>query len=213
MANYITVDYFKLNNPTVDVSQYSDTTISGMIAVASKWVDSYLDYSLHSETVVNEKSSGYINSDVDLVIFPRKRPVISVSSIQIVKGNDIITLSLTDGSSNRYDIPSTNDRISYPDSQLSVTSVSTIGSFSNIRHVGFYSLITYRAGYDSIPLDIQDAVSLHVKDQIARGMNVTGATRIQQGGISMSFESRKGESDNIADARSNLNKYRRLTPY
>lgn len=221
MANYITVDYFKERNPTVDVGQYPDATISGMITTASRWIDNILNYSLSVENITGETQDGYVDSDYNLVIFPRKRPVETVTSIVLVKGTSTITLTLTnDGGTEKFIIPTSKDRIIYPDRELSLATVSVVGSFFYLRenfyndyHRRYFTRINYRAGYTAIPEDIQDATSLLVKEYISRGMNISGATRISQGGISMSFESRKGESDNVLDAKNIINRYKRNTPF
>lgn len=217
MANYITVDYFKQRNPSLDLSLYTDTTISGMILSASSMVNNYLNVdSLAIEDIVNEKSEGYVDNDHSLTIFTRRRPIISVNSISLVKGNDQINLSISDGDSPKYDIPATKDYIAYPDHELAITSVSIINSFLDLRSVKFFTVTSYRAGYETIPSDIQEATSLFAKEQVARNMNTTGASRIRQGGIDISYNdsSRSGsDSDNVRDAKSILDRYKRVTPF
>lgn len=212
--NYITVDYLKQRNPTIDTSLYSDTTLSGMIGSASAWVDSFLGYTLQIEVISAEKADGIVDSDGNLVIYPRKRPIVSISSITLVKGVDAISLDLTDGTNNKYDIPTTADRILYPNRSLAFNSVTFIRSLYQLRESNFFSKLDYIAGYQSeIPLDIQEAVMLMTRDQIARSMNITGAESISQGGISISYGGNsQGRSDNQRDAETILHTYKRLTP-
>lgn len=217
---YISVDYFKQRNPTLDLSQYSDTTLSGMIETASTQVDNYLNYTLELEDIVSEKIEGFVDGDSNLKIYPLKRPINTVSAISLVKGTDVIDLTLQDNLGVlKYDIPTTKEVIVYPDNEIAFNSVSIIDSFFSLRNTKFFTRISYNAGYQTIPQDIQDATSLFVKEQVARGFNITGATSIRQGGISMSYGSRSGsdnkvaDSDNVADAKSLLVKYKRVTPF
>ena len=213
-ANYITVQSFKDYNPGIDTSQYTDTTISGMITQASSWVDNYLGYSLPSETIVNEITNGYVTSDGDLAIFTKKMPIISVEAIDIIKGTDTITLTLTDtGGATRYNIPDSKNRILYPGSELAYSGSSVVTTFFQLKGTDFFTRTDYTAGYTTVPSGIVDAVTLLVKDIITRNLNPSGATRLTQGAITYAFEEKTGESDNVKDAKAILNNYTRMAMF
>ncbi len=210
--NYISNDQFKKYNPEVDVTLYADTTLSGMITRASVAIDNFLGYTLEKEDITLEKLSGMIDSDNNLVIYPKKRPVNSLSAVNIVKGTYSASINLTDGAgNNKYDIPDAQDRIVFPGFDITVQTVSII-DWGALRTTNFWITVSYNAGYNGneIPAPIQDATQLWTMDILGRRRNIAGATKIQQGGISMSFESRSGESDLIKDAKSLLRPYQRV---
>ena len=55
-CNYITTTEFANYNPELDLSNYTDATISGMITRASAYMDNYLQYSLVTEAITGEKT-------------------------------------------------------------------------------------------------------------------------------------------------------------
>lgn len=211
MSNYLNQTDFRSLNPTLDLSSYTDATVSGIISRVCAQVDNYLNYSLGLESITNEKSVGYISSKGDLVIFPRKKPVLSVSSIELVKGTESINLVLTNGSLNKYDIPSDQASIVYPGYELSTNSVSTLANFAELRGKLFYTQIDYVAGYQTIPDDILEAIDLLAKARFAANMNAGGASRVRQGEIEISYGN-GGRNEFESDAYSILNKYKRVTP-
>lgn len=211
-TNYITVTEFKTFNPETDFSNYTDPTISGMISRASAWVDNYLLYTLPIEDISNELNEGIVDSDGNLVIYTQKVPIQSVSQIKIKLGTVQSTLLLTDGNGNdRYNIPYRKSYILFPFQELATTGTITISNFYNLRPIKVFTQTSYRAGYETIPSDIKDAVNLVAKDIFIRQANPLNVASISQGGISMSFRDRTdGKSDMILDAEGILKKYRKL---
>lgn len=213
-ANYISLNELHTFAPEVYTTisgSYDATTLSGVISRASAMVDNYLGYTLPIETIENEKTDGIIDSGGNLVITPRKRPVVDVTAVTIRKGNDEIVLSLLDGSAQKYDIPEPKTRFVYPNAELSTSSISTIANFHEIRNVSFFTEYDYRAGFETIPDDIKEAATLYVREILARRSNTVGASEIRQGGMTIKYESRKGEkSDLVLDAESILSRYRRV---
>jgi hypothetical protein len=209
--NYISNTQFTDYNPEIDVSLYTSATLSGMITRASAAIDDYLGYSLLAEDITGEKATGLIDSSNNMVIYTRKRPINSVSSVQIVKGTYSGTIDLLSGSTPKYDIPSTKDRIIFPGQDITMSTVSII-EWGALKNTNWFTLVSYNAGYQgyNIPVPIQDATQLWTMDIIMRKQNPGGATRIQQGGISISYESREGESDLIKDAKALLAPYKRV---
>jgi len=207
-ANYITTAEFQSYNPEIDFSNVPDATISGMIARGSRAVDNYINFSLFTETVVNEKSSAIINSDGDLVLFPQKLPIQSLQSAVITKGSYKMNLILTDGAGNPvYDI--VGQRIIFPFQQMQTTGTFSIRNFYQMRERGFYTVLSYTAGYDVIPDDLKDACNLMAKDIWARQANPIGIKRMTQGAITMEYSQNDGDSDMVSDAKQILENYAR----
>ena len=77
-----------------------------------------------------------------------------------------------------------------------------------MRNVDFYSKITYTAGYSTIPNIIKEATALFTLDSIARRSNLSGATSINQGGISITYGN--GRSDLVKDAERLLKGYKKV---
>jgi hypothetical protein len=210
--NYLNVADFKAFNPTMDFSSYPDTTLSGIITRMEKRLDSYIGYSLNYELVANEMADGYIDVNGDLVIHPRKRPVVSVTSLELVKGMDSITLALTSGGSDKYNIPTEATSVRYPGKEISTDSVSTLTNFINIKGSQFFTRMSYWAGYQSVPEDILEAVNLLGKSVLASNMNSGGASRIRQGDVEISY-SESGSDQFEKDAYNILNDYKRIVPF
>lgn len=215
-ANYISVTDLTNFNPNLDTSLYTTTTLSGVITRASAWVDNYIGYSLKYETITNEKIQSHVNADGSLVIFPAKQPIDTISAVAIKKGSINLTLSLTNGTTTNYDLlPSYRPtQIVFPNNQISVTGNATIASFFSLRQVKFNTIVTYAAGYQTIPSDIQDAVGLIATDFITRNINSSGANSVSQGEISYNFSDRSsGDNDKIRDAKQLLQGYKRVSGF
>lgn len=212
--NFISTTELQDRTPDVDWSKWGATTISGMITSATTKAENYLGYTLYQEDKT-EKVQAFVDSDDDLIIYPTKRPINSISSIQIVKGSYSMDVSLTSGGETLYDIPDDNSCIVVPGSTITLDSVSVI-NYQALKTQKFFVNITYNAGYDMAtgrPEDIKDAVILFVRDEIARQFNTSGAKRISQGAVSIEYSGRKGESDFIKDAKSILKDYKNVTGF
>ena len=204
-ANYISVNEFKDWNPETDFSDYSVVTLSGMITRASDWVDNYLGYSLMVEDIENELAEATVTTDGDLIIFPRKIPIVAVYKIGLKLGQYDTDLVLEDESGKYYDIPEPRHHILYPFQQLQLTGKVALKNLLQVRTRLYYTQISYRAGYEKIPDVIKDAVNLVAKDIFMRQVNPMGLGSVSQGGISMSYQS--GESDLIKRAKELLEPY------
>lgn len=198
----------------VDIDSSFSTQIDSWISTAEERVDKYLGYTtasgLWAEAVSGELNDARIDGDLNLVIHPRKRPITSVSSLQIWKGSDSVTLSLTDGATNRYTIPVQADVIIYPGHELSVSASSyALNSLAQLKYSRFYTKLDYIAGYTSIPRPIQHATTLMTADIFMRQANKEGLVSITQGRVTKRWAERKdGRSDFIIDAEEILNPYK-----
>ena len=187
--------------------------IEDWIAAAEKQVDNYLGYTtasgIFAEHITAEKAKGKVNGEGDLVVFPNKIPIISVSGIDLVKGTSSVSLSLTDSAGTaRYDIPVEADRIYYPNQEFSLTGTSTIGSFFNVKFMTFFTKLNYIAGYTTVPADIRLATVNLVADIVMRHSNKEGLISMSQGRISKTWMNREGASDFYLDAINLLSPYR-----
>jgi len=213
-SGYITTAEFTANNPTVDVSVYSTPTLSGIIATATGKVDDYLGFTLPMEIITDEKVEARVDSDFNLSIWPRKRPIDTVTAIDIVKGSDTITLTLQDGNSaDKFDVPEPKIQILYPDAELATTGISTVGSFQQIRNTNFFVKLDYTAGYHSPPEWAKEATELYVLDILARRQNTVGASKIKQGQVSIEYVQRRGKSDLVQDAEEILSYHRKVAGF
>jgi hypothetical protein len=204
-ASYLSVDEFKDWNPETDFSDYAVTTLSGMITRASAWVDDYLGYSLKVEDIEDELAEATVTTDGDLMIFPRKIPIISVSKIGLKLGQYDTSLEIEDENGTYYDIPEPRHYILYPFQQLQLTGKVALKNLLQVRTRLYFTQISYRAGYETIPDVIKDVVNLVAKDIFMRQVNPMGLGNVSQGGISMSYQT--GESDLVKRAKELLEPY------
>ena len=196
-ANYISVNDLHTLAPELYTSIsgiYNEVTLSGIITQASARVDQYLGYTLPIETIANEKNDGLVDSGANLVIYTRKRPIENVTGVDLRKGNDVITLSLTSSGNDKFDIPEPKVSFIYPNAELSTSSVSTIANFFEIRDNKFYTITDYRAGYETIPQTMKEATLLYVREILGRRLNTAGASSISQGSLSITYSQRDRKS-------------------
>lgn len=214
--NLITVSEFASYAPEVDTSRYDAPTISGMISQASKQVSDYLEYTPYAEDVVDELARGYVTTEGDLLIFPAKIPIQSVSAIAVSKGTVTIPLNLTVGGQNRYNIDYTQRNIRYAYQEISMQGQVVFTNFFQLRNTQFYTKISYRGGWevDELPSVIKKATILFMRDTISAQYNPMGANSLRQGAVSFSFGTGGAngmqESKFLQDAKKLLNPYRRI---
>lgn len=211
--NLITVTEFGQFAPEVDQSKYDQPTISGMISQASQQVTDYLQYSPLAESIVGEIRDAKVTSDGDLLIFPAKLPIVSVSAIDLIKGATTVTLNLTDGSGvAKYNIDYARRHIRFPYGEVTMEGYPTFTDFFALRGTQFYVKLSYIGGWapSALPAVIKQATVLFMRDIMAVSFNQSGATRISQGSISMEYQNIKGESNLVKNAKRLLNPYRRI---
>src|SRR3972149_5602923 len=88
----------------VDVDSSFESQVETWIGAAEQQVNNYLGYvtasGLWNEQITGELNDARVDGDLNLVIHPRKRPINPLSSLQLWRGSDSITLDLTDDSTN-----------------------------------------------------------------------------------------------------------------
>lgn len=212
-SNLLTVAEFGQFAPEVDTSQYDAATISGMIGQATKAATDYLEYTPYAEDIVDELARGMITTEGDLLIFPQKVPIQSVSSIGITKGTVTINLNLTVNGLNRFNLDFSKRNIRYPYQEISIQGQVLFTNFYQLRNTHFYTKISYRGGWEvaDLPETIKRAVVLFAKDILVGQYNPQGASSIRQGAVAFTFASgQDGESKLVKDAKRLLNPYRRI---
>jgi len=153
-----------------------------------------------------------VDGDLNLVVYPRKRPINSISALSLWKGSNSFDLTLTDSDGNtKYIKPVQNNCIVYPSYELEISSTSySIQSFAAIKYSRFYTKMSYIAGYTTIPKDIQLATTMIAADYFMRQANKEGLVAITQGRVMKRWaERRAGEkSPFVADAENILQRYK-----
>jgi hypothetical protein len=213
-TNYITVTEFKDFNPEVDFGNTADATVSGVIQRASERVDSFLQYSLIAEDISQEVNPGIVTPEGNLMIFTKKRPINSLSALDLKLGTTVIELSLTDGNGeNRFDKDADQKYILYPYQEINTTGTVSIRNFFDLRNHEFFTRTSYNAGYSfaDLPNDIKDAVNLLSKDIWNRQTNSDDLVSMSQGAVSKGYRNRKdGKTGLQIEAESILRRYRRV---
>lgn len=221
-ANYISAS--ELQNtyaPFLDYTGLSATTLSGMIASASRWVDTFTNApkGWDRETVTNETYQSGINTntsaDGNLRIALLKRPLVSaddITQIQIALGGFTTNLTLTSDGDSVLHVPAPGWEVTYPNTWLvSTGTLLTNQRLSSLRSYEYFVNLSYTAGYASIPGDIKFATALVVQSIMAKRYNAVGASMFRQGSMQIEF-SRGGKQDNplIEEAKSYLKDYVRV---
>lgn len=207
-----------------DINDSFSTQINNWIVAAEDAVNSYLGYTTASgvwnERIVEEVGeTGKIDSQLNLVIYPRKRPINSVEKIELISGTRSLSLNLANGTrvdvdgntvtNYRYNIPEPRNKIIYPNREITIDSGTLlIGGFHQIRSESFLTRLTYTAGYSEIPGPINVATAMLVGEVTLRHKNKEGLSMLQQGRITKEWFQRKaGESDLVVDAFNMLKPY------
>ena len=219
--NYTTqTDLENLLLVTIDPS--FSTQIDTWISAAEVYINGYLGYTtasgLWNEQITAETIEARVDGDLNLVVYPRKRPINSVSQLQLLKGSQSITLSLTTSDSTpRYVIPTPGNVIVYPSMELGLQGSSVIRSLAAIKYNRVFTRLNYIAGYTSIPEDIELATTYVVADTFMRQANKEGLVGITQGRVSKRWREvrssgpgalQERKSDYMLSAEDILNSYR-----
>lgn len=206
----LTVTEFGQLAPEVNLARYDNTTVSGILSQASQIVSDFLEYSPYAEDLVDEVVKGRVTTRGDLIVFPQKIPLVSVSSIKIVRGSTSIDVGLTDSSgNNRYNIDYQARSLIYPYEEMTLNGTVVFIDFFSLRNQSFFTRMSYRAGFEpsQLPGSIKQAAVLVAKDIFSKQFNSAGADEIRQGGISLKFGSGKTTSQFMKDAKTLLAPY------
>lgn len=221
MENLIDNTYITNNAPEIDLSPYTATTISGMIAQASAQVIRYCRVSGFLQTaVVSERERAHINSSGDLLISFRHRPVkqgdVSAIRLRTVAVNQSLTLQ--SGGMDVYFIPEPGTYGVYPSNYLisfgrGLLALRGANLFYEVDYTGGY-VTTPTAGYQTLPDDIKEATLLFFRDIMSRKYNPTGMDMFRQGSMQAMTRRDNGLTQFVESARDILDHggYRRMVP-
>lgn len=192
MSSILSVAELKSFAPELDLSQYSDATISGMLSQATERAASASNVTgFDFQAVVNETDRAYISNDGELVISVRRRPIVSVTSITLTKGGFSTNLVLTDTANNPlYQIPYPSTKLVFPNSYFYLTGTYLAGGSSQLytlRGAKVFYQMSYTGGHQTIPDDLKYAVSLYFRDIVAKKNNPSGLSSFNQGSYSESY--------------------------
>jgi hypothetical protein len=196
----------------LDIDDTFSPQLQSWIAAAEAQVNRYLGYTTTSgilkETIVDEKIPIRVSTNGDLMIFPRKNPIDSVQSIELCKGSESISLTLSNNGIDKYDIPASNDYIQFSGTDFALNGNILITDFWSVKSSNGFIKLSYTAGFDQVPADIRQATVNIVSDMVMRHSNKEGLVSITQGRVSKRWSERDGISDFVNDAFELLKPYR-----
>jgi hypothetical protein len=199
---------------TIDPTFYAQ--VDTWISAAENYVNQYLGYTtasgLWNEQIVAETLDARVDGDLNLVIFPRKKPVNSVSAISLWRGSSTINLALTNNNGvSRFVETSLNNSIVYPNYELTITGSNVyIRNFAGIKFARWFTRMDYIAGYTSLPPAISLATAMVAADAFMRHANREGLSMIMQGRLQKRWQERRPGQKSIwiTDAENILAQYR-----
>lgn len=195
--------------PELDLSAYSDATISGMLSQANQRAVQFCGvkgFDLAVET--DETDNALISNDGNLVISVRRRPIVEVTAIKLVKGSFSTSLTLNQSGVDLYQIPHPGNKVVFPNSYLYMTGTMLAGGATqlmSLRAAHVFYEITYEGGYQTIPDDLKYAVMLYFRDIYSRQFNAQGLASMTQGSYSEAYRANmNGKSPFVNEAESVL---------
>ncbi len=200
--NLITQAELEAYAPDLDLTQFSQATISGMISRASQRAINYCNVDGFFRTnVVGESEQVRIAPNGDLTYSFRRRPVAAggLNGLRLVglEVNQSLELSIGD-LQNIYYIPTGGTYFVYPSNFLLAHGRGLI----SLRNADLFVEVDYTGGYlpDELPGDIKEAVTLFFRSAAAKKYNPAGAASFRQGAISMNFKGSGSEAGSSKDA-------------
>lgn len=199
--------------PELDLSSYSDATISGMLSQATQRAVQFCSVTgFDFVTTVDETDRAYISNDGELMISARRRPIVDVQAISLNKGGFHTDLVLTNPSNGSniplYQVPTPANKIVFPNSYFYLTGTYLAGGSSQLftlRGAKMFYKMTYTGGYQVIPDDLKYAVMLYFRDIYAKRYNVQNLTHFSQGSYSETkAQSVGGRSPLVQEAEDTL---------
>lgn len=191
MTNLISAQDLTDYAPDLDLTAFSATTVSGIIARATRMITNYCQVSGFDFTATTaETDAANIASNGDLYISVMRRPIFSVSAIRLVKGQFSTTLTITSNGVNLYQLNNTGNVLIYPNNYLAGTgTLALAGSAQLLTMKGANMLyeIDYIGGYRTIPDEVKEATTLLVRDIVNVRNNPQGAQGFSQGSYSVTY--------------------------
>jgi hypothetical protein len=215
LLNYATIDDLS-NLLLVTIDPSFEPQVNSWISAAENYVNQYLGYTtasgLWNEEIHGETLDARVDGDLNLVIFPRKKPVNSVSAVALWRGSSTINLQLTNNNGqDRFIQTALNNSIIYPNYELTITGSNVyIRNFAGIKFSRWFTKMDYIAGYTEIPPAITLATSMVAADTFMRHANREGLSMIMQGRLQKRWQERRPGQKSIwiSDAENILAQYR-----
>lgn len=176
--------------PELDLTAYSAATISGMLSQATMRAAQFCSvngFDLFNETAETDRA--YISNDGELIISVRRRPIVTVSSIKLIKGGFSTTLVLNSSGVQLYQVPTPGNKLVFPNSYFYLTGTYLAGGSSQLftlRGAKVFYEMDYTGGYQTIPDDLKYAVMLYFRDIMQQQYNINGVGSFTQGSYSES---------------------------
>lgn len=207
--NLITADELAAYAPDLDTSAFSAATISGMISRASERVRQYCQVDgFFRAAVTNERDDVNINSEGELIISFRRRPVaqgdVSAVRLRTVDVNQSLQLTSSTGDGSYiYSIGNPGNLLVYPSNFL----ISHGKGLFDLRGSNLYYEVDYTGGWATdianIPPSLKEAATLMLRDLISARDNPAGVKSFSQGSYSVVYDkdggSYVGEAQKILD--------------
>lgn len=207
MSSIITQADIQNFAPELDLSQYSQATISGMCSQATARAAGFCNVTGFDFTeVVNETDRAYISNDGELQVSVRRRPIVTIESVSLVKGGFSTSLVLNDTNNNPlYQIPYPGNKFIFPNSYFYLTGTYLAGGSSQLytlRGAKTFYKMSYFGGYQNIPDDLKYAAVLYFRDIFAKKSNPAGLQSFSQGSYSETYAGadKAGRSNLIKEA-------------
>lgn len=211
MGNILTKVDIQAYAPELDLSAYTDATISGMLAQSQARAAAYANVTgFDFQAVTGEQDRAYISNDGELQISVRRRPIVSVTSISLVKGGFSTSLTLVDGTTQLYQLEYPNNKLVFPNSYFYLTGTYLAGGSSQLytlRGAKVFYNASYTGGWQTPPDDLKYALSLYFRDAYQKQFNTQGLSSFTQGSYSESYAgnySSRGKSPVLSEAQSVL---------
>jgi hypothetical protein len=189
---YIAVTDVEAFAPEIDLSQFSVTTISGMLTQASDNVRRYCNVDGFWQTsVTSERDRAHINAEGDLIISFRRPPVneTDLQAIRLVTVGVNQSLTLTNQGYEVYFIPAPGNYVVYPSNYLisfgrGLLALRGANLFYEVDYLGGY-VPAATPGYTLLPSVVQEATLLFLRDILAKRYNQFGMDMVSQGSFRM----------------------------
>ena len=207
LTNILTKEDLQNYAPDLDLTKYGDTTISGMIASATKQLASFCNVKGFDYRLETDKAKTKISNSGDLMVWVSRPPVSEVLSMNVFRGGFSADLTIDDGNGNSYlTIEDPGYRITLPGYYMTMTGTYLAGGGAqlvSLRGSGLWTNVQYYGGYQEIPADLKQAVVLQMRDTISE-VPQAGVDRFDQGTYSETRSASKGGQSKIAQQAADI---------
>jgi hypothetical protein len=138
------------------------------------------------QTVTAESDRALISNNGELSIWVERKPIVTLSAIRLVKGGFSSAMTLSQGSTNYYQIPQPQSRVVFPNLFLTMTGTYMAGGSTNLlslRGANMFYEIDYIGGWTraNCPPDLAEAITLLTRHVLNTRNNPKGVYSFKQG--------------------------------